>query len=149
MTSLTVCTHRSISLGSMTEDYSMPSVYLAGPMRGLPHYGFPIFAEAARLGRSLGWEVISPHEMDLDHGFDEMKQPDGSDVFSHDETKQFIRRDIGVLVDVLRAENGDAIAMLPGWERSVGATAENALARWAKLKVLDARTFEPLEARCD
>jgi hypothetical protein len=127
----------------------MPSVYLAGPMRGLPHYGFPIFAEAARLGRSLGWEVISPHEMDLLHGFDGTQHPEGFDGFTEEEMRQFIRRDIGVLVNVLRAEQGDAIAMLPGWERSVGATAEHALARWAKLRVLDARTFDPLEARCD
>jgi hypothetical protein len=34
--------------------------------------------------------------------------------------------------------------MLPGWERSTGATAEYYFARWIGLEILDARTFKPL-----
>ena len=36
------------------------------------------------------------------------------------------------------------IAMLPGWEKSTGASAEFLIARWLGLTVLDTRTLQPL-----
>lgn len=122
----------------------MPRCYVAGPMRGYPAYNFPAFDAAAATGRSLGWEVFSPAEMDRAHGFDETKQSDGKDVFGPAEIREFIRRDVNVIVETLRAEDGDAVAVLPGWEKSTGARGEVALARWAKLAILDATTFKPL-----
>jgi hypothetical protein len=120
----------------------MSKAYLCGPMRGIRLYNFPAFDAAAALGRSLGWAVISPAEMDREHGFDETIQADGVDVFTAEQMREFIRRDVNILVNALRAEDGDAIALLPGWGRSAGARGEKALAEWAKLRVLDARTFE-------
>lgn len=118
-------------------------VYIAGPMRGIPEFNFPAFDAASALGRSLGWHVISPAEMDREHNINE-KGNSGADVFSHEQIREFIRRDVNVIVEILKAENGDAIACLPGWERSAGASGEVALGKWAKLQILDARTFEVL-----
>lgn len=49
-------------------------VYCAGRMRGLPYYGFPAFDEAkARLNR-IGFDVLSPADMDRAEGFDPMSE---------------------------------------------------------------------------
>jgi hypothetical protein len=45
-------------------------VYLAGPMTGYPRWNFDAFDEAARQLRSDGHDVVSPHELDLERGFD-------------------------------------------------------------------------------
>lgn len=126
----------------------MPSAYIAGPMRGYPQFNFPAFDQAASLGRSLGWTIISPAEMDREHGINE-KGVDGKQVFTHADIREFIRRDTNILVNVLKGEEGDAIALLPEWWKSTGATGELALARWAKLAILDARTFLPMEVKFD
>jgi hypothetical protein len=119
------------------------SVYICGPMRGIPEFNFPAFDRAAAKFRALGWHVISPAEMDRSHGLNE-KGNDGVDRFSYDEIRAFIHRDYNAIVGTLRAENGDALAVLPGWYNSTGGTAELHLARWAKLQILDAETTHPL-----
>lgn len=120
----------------------MSTVYIAGPMRGYPQFNFPAFDKAAALGRSLGWTVISPAEMDRDAGIDE-KENDTPD-FHPSKIRVFMRRDAKVLIDVLKAEDGDAIALLPNWHKSMGARAELALATWGGLMIVDALTFMPL-----
>ncbi len=120
--------------------------YIAGPMRGYPEFNFPAFDAAAALGRSLGFEIISPAEMDREHGINE-KGNNGADVFTEEQTREFIRRDVNILVNTLKAENADAIAVLPGWEKSTGAFGEWSIAKWAKLMFLDARTFERISIR--
>lgn len=46
-------------------------VYLAGPMRGVPHFNFPAFHAAAAELRARGYVVFSPAEADNDrHGAD-------------------------------------------------------------------------------
>ncbi len=83
------------------------SVYIAGPMTGLPDLNFPAFhAEAARL-RELGWDVVNPAEINQD---------------KHLSWKQCMRTDIAALVFC------DAIQMLPNWEQSEGATLEHHIA---------------------
>ena len=47
------------------------SIYLIGPMRGIPLYNFPAFDDAADRWRKHGWTVISPAELDREAGFDE------------------------------------------------------------------------------
>lgn len=82
-------------------------IYIAGPMTGYPELNFPAFhAEAARL-RGFGFDVVSPAEVNVPH-------PGGWELA--------MRADIAVLVTC------DAIAYLPGWEKSRGAQLEHQIA---------------------
>lgn len=100
-------------------------LYLAGPMSGYPDHNYPAFdAEAKRL-RELGHEVINPAEND------------GGNPHAGD-WAYYLRQDI---VHVLAVE---AIAVLPGWRQSRGATLETTIAAALELPILDARTLEPV-----
>lgn len=120
--------------------YTPRSVYVAGPMRGLPLFNFPAFDTARNLAVSKGFAPISPADLDRESGFHETSGASAAE--GPEITRQFVKRDTEALLS-LRAENNDAIALLPGWEKSTGATAELLVARWLGLKVLDARTMEP------
>lgn len=117
----------------------MPKCYIAGPMRNLPLLNFPAFDRAARLGRASGWAVINPAEMDRNAGV----QDNVDFVDSPYTARVFAGRDTAALLN-MRAEDGDAIALLPGWQRSTGAKAELALANWVGLRVLSALTFRDM-----
>lgn len=101
----------------------MPSIYIAGPMTGYPRYNFDAFDEA-RNDLERDWEVISPADMDRDLGFD----PDKSEV-TPEFLREAMRRDIGAIMHV------DALYALAGWEKSKGASAEVALAKWRGIPV--------------
>lgn len=93
----------------------MKRVYIAGPMTGYPELNFPAFhREAARL-RALGLEVVNPAEINRD--------PSAGWV-------ECMRNDIRELVTC------DVIALLPGWEKSRGATLEHHIAVALQLSVL-------------
>lgn len=82
-------------------------IYIAGPMSGLPEFNYPAFAAAAAALRMAGYEVASPHEVDV------------SDVSEADRTwTLYMRRCIPMLLSC------DAVALLPGWIRSRGAMLE-------------------------
>jgi hypothetical protein len=118
------------------------TIYLAGPMRGIPLFNFPAFDEAAKRGRAMGHTIISPADLDRAAGFDPASLPPGHDWTTGGPTFNLdacIRRD----VDGVLASN--AIAVLPGWERSSGCAAEMAIARWRSMPILDARTFTLLD----
>jgi hypothetical protein len=124
-------------------------VYIAGPMRGIPDLNFPAFDAAAARGRALGHDILNPAELDRDSGFDGKGH---SELITPDFMKGAAWRDFVAIVgprpDTFRAvgKGCDAVAMLPGWERSRGARAEKAIAEWIGLAILDAETFEPLGA---
>lgn len=85
----------------------MKKIYIAGPMSGLPELNFPAFhAEAARL-RAMGHQVINPAEINDDPAA---------------KWEDCMRADIAQLV------NCDSIHLLPGWEKSRGATLEHHIA---------------------
>lgn len=102
-------------------------VYLAGPMRGIPHFNFPAFHAAAAMLRAQGYTVFNPAERDIArHGGVDITNATGSEVQA--------QKDHGFsLRDALRDDTqficleADEIAMLPGWENSSGARAEHAL----------------------
>lgn len=100
------------------------SLYVAGPMTGRPYLNFPAFDDAAAVLRERGYPVLSPAEMDAP-GVRElvMQNHTGAemDIPGHS-WEECLARDIQVVTRV------DAIAALPGWEHSKGATFEIAVA---------------------
>jgi hypothetical protein len=100
-------------------------IYIAGPMTGYADFNFPAFhAAAERLARA-GWEVCNPAEnfggrTDLPR-------------------ESYLRLDLAML------SHCDAVAMLPGWENSRGATLEYAVACELGCDIIDAVTMQPLE----
>lgn len=110
----------------------MKTCYLSGPMRGYKEFNFPAFDAAEVEMRAQGWEVISPAQMDRAA---EAIGPDEKEwEFGSEQMDAAIDRDFAAL-RALDPET-DAIVMLPGWERSVGATAELAIARWRGLRII-------------
>ena len=116
--------------------------YLAGRMRGVPQFNYPAFMAGADALRAAGWNVYNPAEMDLaaddpDPAFLTMTvKEQEAHAGNPANARRYARRDCGVIIDQLRAEDGDAIVVLPGWEKSTGARAEVAVSRWVGLAVL-------------
>lgn len=110
-------------------------IYLAGPMTGLPMFNFPAFDAAEEMLRSLGHDVINPAQLDRDVGFDP-----ATTVVSQEFLRDALRRDLSALCDA------DAIAMLPGWEKSGGARVEWTLATHLGLDVVYLSPFGNLLA---
>lgn len=100
-------------------------IYLAGPMNGHPLFNFPAFHRAAKELRERGHEVASPAENDLECGFDPAGTLDGFDLAAA------FRWDVE---QILKAEQ---IALLPGWDGSVGATLERAIAEAIGIEVIE------------
>lgn len=123
----------------------MPTVYIAGPMRGIESYNFPAFDDARDRFKAASWKVISPADIDRAHDIHE----DSVLEFTPATARVFAQRDAHAIISQMKAEDGDALALLPGWEDSTGATAELFLARWVGLKVLDARTLGPFRENDD
>lgn len=108
------------------------TVYLAGPMRSIPRFNFPAFDAAAADLESRGYKVTSPAAMDREHGFDPATLPEDTDwsaVPSGFSLEDAIRRDYEAILRV------DELVLLPGWQRSKGATAEKATAEWRRIPV--------------
>ena len=97
----------------------MATVYIAGPMTGLPDFNYPAFHAAAAAWRAVGWIVSNPAENFAGH----------QDLPYAD----YIRKD---LADLMACE---AIALLPGWVESRGANLEHHVAA-----VLDMRMYDAL-----
>lgn len=84
------------------------TIYLSGPMSGLPNFGYPIFNAAAARLRSMGHAVFNPAE-----------------TFGGDST---LRKEQYLIVDYAAVQVCDTVVMLPGWESSEGATTERVIA---------------------
>ena len=103
-------------------------IYLAGPMRGHPNFNFPAFDMAAERLRAQGHEVFSPADHDRESiGADSLINETGDE-------DQLARETHYTINDALAADttyicrHAQAVALLPGWEKSTGAQAERALA---------------------
>jgi hypothetical protein len=112
-------------------------VYLAGPMRGIPEFNFPAFHRAAAELRTLGHAVFNPAERDNEkHGTDISRgNASGDESQAAREHGFSLREALGADLAYI-CEHADAIALLPGWERSKGVAAELATARALGLKEL-------------
>lgn len=91
---------------------SRTTLYVAGPMTGYPEWNFPAFEGATTALREAGYEVVSPHEIDLEEGFDPSSDGSGFDL------RAALTRDVEEVLDA------DGVALLDGWEESPGATIE-------------------------
>jgi hypothetical protein len=113
-------------------------IYLAGPMRGIPEFNFPAFFAAAAELEALGYEVFNPAKRDNDHhGTDISKgNATGDEAIAAAQHGFNLREALGADLAWICAE-ADAIALLPGWENSKGATAEYATARALGLTVVE------------
>jgi hypothetical protein len=82
-------------------------IYIAGQMTGLPDFNYPAFNDAALRLRECGWEVLNPVDNDTLGGGQSQSW------------EWYLRRAIR------QVTQSDAIALLPGWENSKGATLEH------------------------
>jgi hypothetical protein len=82
--------------------------YLAGPMSGYPESNYPAFGEAAKFLRSIGYDIVSPHET--------------KPVQDDSRWQECIRHDISTLATC------HGIVLLSGWSRSKGARLELTIA---------------------
>jgi nucleoside 2-deoxyribosyltransferase len=98
-------------------------IYLAGPMSGLPDFNFPAFHAAAKTLREQGHEVFSPAEADLE------RWGDMETIKKEATYKECLKVDLDWII-----ANAEAIALLPGWEKSKGVAAELALSKALGLK---------------
>ena len=116
-------------------------------MRSKPEFNYPAFNDAAKSLRADGWRVFNPAEMDVQNDgilnlsmtIQDQRRHSGD----YENARRYAGRDIHILIEELRAERGDAIVLLPGWENSVGAIAEKCVAEWLGLDVL---TFEEIQS---
>mgnify|MGYP006405083289 CR=1 FL=1 len=99
------------------KEYSKIKVYIAGPMRGRKNLNHEAFDRAEkRLIRKMVWDPVNPAEMDRIYGIDPSKD------MTKEEVKEALKRDVEALFEV------HSIYMLKGWEESLGARMEHALA---------------------
>jgi len=93
-------------------------LYLAGPMRGYPDFNFPAFDAAAARLRAAGYDVFSPADHDRD-----LCAATGRTVADLS-VRECMAADTAWICAC-----ADGIAVLTGWDKSLGANAEVALAR--------------------
>lgn len=98
-------------------------IYLAGPMSGLPEFNFPAFDAGAKVLADQGHEVFNPAEND--------RQKWGSmeNIKKNANYRECLSDDLNWILHGNGNGPAEAIALLPGWEKSKGAAAELALAR--------------------
>jgi len=96
-------------------------------MRRVAQHNFPAFCAAEAKLQAAGWNVINPARLAVSGILN-----DGTPATC----RFYARRDLRIITDVLRAEHGDAVVILPGWGASRGARGEVAVARWCRLRVV-------------
>lgn len=113
-------------------------VYIAGPMRGLPEWNFPAFDRAQERWQKAGWHVMSPAAMAraMNYGPDCGYIAEPSDKEGLEHLKHVMLSDIAAIYAC------DALAILPGWENSVGTTVELAIAQYLGLPIYNAETMK-------
>jgi hypothetical protein len=98
------------------------TIYVSGPMTGIPYFNYPAFNDNAAFLRDNGWDVISPAELDAEIGVD------ANTEMTEEKYQAIIKHDYAALIEC------DAIAFIPGWESSRGAKLESDFANVLKLE---------------
>lgn len=103
-------------------------LYVSGPVEGVALQNRPAFEAARRLLSDVGYAVLVPHDL-----FGKMLEaPD----FAHR-----MRRCIPAMLAC------DAVALLPGWDRSDGASLEARLAKVCGMRVMPAEQWVMMPGR--
>jgi len=123
-----------MDIDTMNYKKRKPTIYVAGPMRGIVDYNYPAFDYRAKKLRAIGWSVINPAEMDRDISAP-TSDPMVYDPTTNYEDQEFMRdalkRDLVAICDECTA-----IYMMADWENSRGAKAE-----WHTAKALGLNIF--------
>lgn len=90
------------------------TVYIAGPMRGLPRNNAPAFWDAADELEDIGYRVLNPARL-----------PKGMPETAY------------MPICLQMVEQADIVVMLPGWKTSAGAKLERAYAEYQGKRVVD------------
>lgn len=98
----------------------MAKCYVAGPMTGYPELNYPKFAEVSARLRKMGFEVVSPAELNpITTPYRE-----------------------AMINDILALVHCDHIVMLDGWEKSKGATLEHQIADVLGIERIELERYE-------
>lgn len=97
----------------------MTTLYVAGPMTGLPEFNYPAFNAAAETLRLKGYDVNNPVDAEL-------ANPTPGTPQSWD---WYMRHALRMVLD------SDGIAVLDGWRSSKGATLEVRVAQALQMPV--------------
>lgn len=84
--------------------------YVSGPMTGIEDFNYPAFELACKILRGEGIDVVSPHELDRPHGWEDMKP---EPLWVH-----------MMNLCIALIDDSQGIIMLPGWPQSRGAKRE-------------------------
>lgn len=97
-------------------------IYIAGPMSGHDDWNFPAFFEAERQLLGMGYEVINPAHND-GPTVEAALESAGSPSSPNHTWAYYMKRDLPHVLEV------DAICLLPGWQKSKGASLEVTVAK--------------------
>jgi hypothetical protein len=97
-------------------------IYIAGPMTGYEDWNFPAFFEAERQLLELGHDPINPAHND-GATVQEALQSAGSPESPNNMWSYYMKRDLPHVMEA------DALCVLPGWQKSKGASLEVTVAR--------------------
>jgi hypothetical protein len=114
-----------------------PRVYIASKMSGIPAFNFPAFdAMRVRL-TNMGFDVVSPADIDREHGFDgtiwmiNHPQWDWNVIPECLDYEEIMKRDFEAI------KTCDVVVMFGPWTYSYGAVREKAHAEEQKIPVID------------
>lgn len=108
-----------------------PAIYIAGPMSGIFDHNRSAFNEAEEAFTEGGWGVFNPAYNDIEL----FGSHEACDEAIKEDRQSALRIMLGSDLEFICNE-ADAIAMLPGWEKSLGARAEHATAVALGLQII-------------
>lgn len=100
----------------------MTKIYIAGPMTGYKDWNFPAFFEAEEQLLKLGYEVINPAHND-GPTIELALESAGSPERPNHTWAYYMKRDLPHVLEV------DMLCVLPGWQKSKGASLEVAVSK--------------------
>ena len=105
----------------------LPRVYLAGPMTGYKDHNFQAFKDHTKWLRNHGYDVVSPEELE------------NKETGDRKSWEYYLTRDLRELLTC------GSIAVLPGWEKSRGATLEVYVGWRLGFEIFDARDLSKVD----